>query len=163
MQKKNFKRMEQKYLFPAGYETMLLIWLEHVCVPDNKYPLSDIYTLYYDTPELYHFYENRNGDFLKTKIRLRWYSHFSPSQNGSDVLCYLEIKRKEGTLSLKERIEMVLPFKVLSEGIFSDDRILDIPSGLLHLEYKPENMLVPVLLVQYRRRRYIDTKPRCPG
>ena len=46
-----FRRIERKYLFPAGYTEVLRSWLEHACVPDPEYPSSTVSSIYFDTPD----------------------------------------------------------------------------------------------------------------
>ncbi len=156
MKQDHFKRVEQKYLFPAGYKEMILAWLEHVCMPDPLYPSSAVSSLYYDTPGLFHFHESRNGEYLRAKVRLRWYADIHSSDPDAGVRCYLEVKRKQGALSGKQRTEVMIPSRVLVDDPFSNDQILDLPARVFDLEYQPSGMLVPVLIVQYRRHRYID-------
>jgi hypothetical protein len=151
-----FKRIEQKYLFPAGHKEMILAWLEHVCVPDPLYPSSDVSSLYYDTPGLVHYYESRNGEYLRTKVRLRWYADLRSSDPGAGVRCYLEIKSKQGAVSEKKRTAVTIAPRGLVDELFSNEQILDLPDGVYDLEYRASGMLVPVLLVQYRRHRYVD-------
>jgi hypothetical protein len=135
MKQDYFKRIEQKYLFPAGYKQMILTWLEHVCMPDPLYPSGAVSSLYYDTPGLFHFHEGRNGEFMR---------------------CYLEIKRKQGVLSEKQRTEVIIPTRVLVEEPFSDEQILALPTRVFDLGYQASGVLVPVVMVHYHRRRYLD-------
>jgi hypothetical protein len=72
--------IEQKFLFQTGDKDLLLDWLEFHLVRDPKYYHSPIFSLYYDTPGLRFYGEARNGDYLKTKVRLRWYQRvFTPA------------------------------------------------------------------------------------
>lgn len=152
----HFKRIEQKYLFPAGYKEMILDWLDHVCMPDPLYSSSAVSSLYYDTPGLFHLQESRNGEYLRTKVRLRWYADIRSSDPGAGVRCYLEIKRKQGALSEKQRTMVMIPGRVLFDDPFANDRILDLPARVFDLEYRAPGMLVPMLIIQYRRHRYVD-------
>jgi len=160
MKQDRFKRVEQKYLFPAGYTDVILAWLEHACVPDPGYPYSVVSSLYFDTPGLFHFHESRNGEFLRAKVRLRWYTEPAGAPLSSEpeagVRCYLEIKTKQGALSEKKRIEVTIPSQVLLEDLFSNEQILDLTGRVFDLGYRAAGMLVPILLIQYRRRRYLE-------
>ena len=153
-----FQRVEQKYLFPAGYSDMIGDWMDYACAPDPLYPSGVVSSLYYDTPELFHFYENRNGEFLRAKVRLRWYTDTSTMDPDAGVRCFLEVKTKQGALSTKQRREVVIRSGVLRDDPFSDEQILDLPAEVLDLGYQAAGMLVPILLIRYRRRRYIDVE-----
>lgn len=161
MRQERFRRVEQKYLFPAGHTEMILAWLQHACLPDPRFPSSTVSSLYYDTPGLFHFYESRNGDFVRAKVRLRWYEgpFRDIRQKGPDaaVRCYLEVKTKEGALSEKKRTEVTIPSRVLYDDPFSSSQILDLPARVLDLDFRPSGPLLPVLIVEYRRQRYLDT------
>jgi hypothetical protein len=156
MKQDYFKRIEQKYLFPAGYKQMILTWLEHVCMPDPLYPSGAVSSLYYDTPGLFHFHEGRNGEFMRAKVRLRWYTDIRSLNPRDGVRCYLEIKRKQGVLSEKQRTEVIIPTRVLVEEPFSDEQILALPTRVFDLGYQASGVLVPVVMVHYHRRRYLD-------
>jgi hypothetical protein len=153
-----FQRVEQKYLFPAGYTDVIRTWLEHACVPDPRYPSSVVSSIYFDTPELFHFHESRNGEFLRAKVRLRWYTDNAATEPGAGVRCYLEIKAKQGALSEKKRAEVTIPSRVLLDDLFSDEQILDLTARVFGLGYRAAGMLVPILLIQYRRQRYLDVE-----
>jgi hypothetical protein len=153
-----FQRIEQKYLFPLASREMILSWLDHACIPDPSFPYSDVSTLYYDTPELAHFHEGSNGNFVRAKVRLRWYpkAELGGRDHDADVPGYLEIKTKQGALSGKQRFAVIIPRRSLIQDPFSDSWILELPTQVFELNFKPTNILVPVAQVQYRRRRYLD-------
>ena len=71
MNRDHSKHIEQKYLFRAGQEEMILHWLDHACLPDPEFDAGLVSTIYYDTPSLSLYESKRNGDFLKCKVRLR--------------------------------------------------------------------------------------------
>jgi hypothetical protein len=160
MKQDRFKRVEQKYLFPAGYTDLMRTWLEHACVPDPRYPTGAVSSIYFDTPELFHYRESRNGEFLRTKVRLRWYDGPSgdslSADQTADTRCFLEVKAKRGALSEKKRIEVALPAGTLLDEPFSSDRVLDLPARAVELGFHLSGIMVPVLIVRYERRRYLD-------
>lgn len=158
MEQDRFKRVEQKYLFPAGYSEVIRTWLEHACVPDPRYPSSVVSSIYFDTPGLFHFHESRNGEFLRAKVRLRWYTDLTATETGAGVRCYLEVKTKQGALSEKRRSEVTIPAGVLLEDPFSNERILGLTARVFDLGYRAAGMLVPILLICYRRQRYLDVE-----
>ena len=83
----------------------MIAWLRHVCLPDPVYPEAIVYSLYYDTPALDSYHEKVDGDFIKTKCRLRWYD---PDLSADPALrtAYLEIKHKIGQGRRKTRVRV---------------------------------------------------------
>jgi hypothetical protein len=65
---------EIKYLVPASHAAALVAWTSSVCLRDGKYPPATVHTVYYDTPRLVLLGEKIGSDFLKTKVRVRWYA-----------------------------------------------------------------------------------------
>ncbi|MBN2553776.1 MAG: VTC domain-containing protein [Spirochaetales bacterium] len=161
MSQDHFRRIEQKYLFHAGYTDMIREWVDHACVADPLYPCGVVSSLYYDTPELLHFHESRNGDFQRAKVRLRWYLDPTAAHPDAGVPCFLEVKSKQGALTGKRRKEVAVRSAVLYGDPFTSREILDLPERVLELGYQAAGMLVPVLLIQYRRRRYHDVASGC--
>ena len=150
------KDIEQKYIFIAPQQNVILDWLNYCCIRDPKFPLAFISSIYFDTPTLDLYREKRNGDYLKCKVRLRWYTDLQDSAPDSQIKCYLEIKRKYGSIRQKDRIELTMPSRSLHHNTFSDDAIVSLPSRVYDLLYFPRSILVPTLLIQYTRYRFLD-------
>lgn len=130
----------------------MLHWLRLVCRPDPVFPESTVFTVYYDTPALDCLREKHNSDYLKTKIRLRWYVVDGRVTDAA----FLEVKSRFG--SRREKHRVTLPF----QSAWPTHGSLDIPSlrRVLRLA-RPDGLMVPddyrpVLLVRYRRRRFIE-------
>jgi hypothetical protein len=155
-----FHSFEQKYIFMGQQKEMILDWLEYCYVRDPVFDFGTISSIYYDTPALSSYYEKRNSDYLKSKVRLRWYEDLQTSDPDVDVTCYLEVKRKYGTVRQKERMEVVIPLKKLLDDPFSDRDILNLPYRIHELRCFPPGILVPTLLIQYDRYRFIDSQGR---
>lgn len=152
---------EHKYLFAAGLEAMVLDWLEHACLRDPLHEGGIISSIYFDTPQLLHYRESSNGDFLKSKVRLRWYSDAEAPITESPVRCFLELKRKRGPARDKNRLELFLPAAALDPDPFSQEVIQDLPRRALELGYRPAGAaLLPALVVRFRRRRFLDPLTR---
>jgi hypothetical protein len=148
--------IEQKYIFVAQEQDGVLEWLSHCLVPDSQFYCGSIFSIYYDTPDLDLYYEKRNSDYLKAKVRLRWYSDSSRSTPEDKVTCYLELKRKYGVLRQKNRIAFSLNSRTLTDDPFSEEQIATAPLRIHELLYSPPGMLVPILLIQYKRYRFVD-------
>ena len=69
-------------------------WLQMVCRPDPDFPEATVYTVYYDTPGLRCLHEKLNGDYLKSKVRLRWYR---VGERAGDT-AFLEVKMRLGSV-----------------------------------------------------------------
>lgn len=149
--------IEQKFLFESAKKNLLLDWLEFHVLRDPEFYFSPILSLYYDTPALRFYQEACNGDYLKTKVRLRWYQRaFSPEQD--TVNCFLEIKRKSGARRYKRRQQLALEPRCLSGDVFSHGAILAAPEALPELRLAARGILVPILIVEYERFRFVDTQ-----
>jgi SPX domain protein involved in polyphosphate accumulation len=61
---------------------------------DDAFPTARISSLYYDTPDLRFVSDKRNSDYLKQKVRLRWYDN--PSTGVTDPDAFFEVKNKNG-------------------------------------------------------------------
>jgi hypothetical protein len=149
---------EQKYNFIIQQQQMLLDWLEYCYVQDPNYQFSYVSSIYYDTPTLDLYWEKRNGDYLKSKIRLRWYAKLRELDPNQMVECYLEVKRKFGAIRNKKRLGLKIAVKQLLVDPFESDDIIGLPSMVYDLGYFPRGMLVPTLLIKYERYRFIDPK-----
>ena len=75
-------------------------WLQMVCRPDPDFPEATVYTVYYDTPGLRCLHEKLNGDYLKSKVRLRWYR---VGERAGDT-AFLEVKMRLGSRREKVRV-----------------------------------------------------------
>ncbi|TFG60001.1 MAG: polyphosphate polymerase domain-containing protein [Spirochaetales bacterium] len=149
-------RQELKFLFPAGKKEAILDWLEAAFLPDPVYPFSRISSLYYDTPSFTLYHEKRSGDYLKTKVRLRWYGDLPPQNQGRNIICFFEVKQKTGSLCRKKRIELSVSTERLAADPFSDEGLINLPSSAVSPDYLPSGILLPMLLVQYNRYRFVD-------
>lgn len=148
--------IEQKFVFVNPQKDMILEWVEHACARDGKYYIGVVSSLYFDTPGLEHYLEKRNSDYVKSKIRLRWYEDVERAGEAFDVTCFVEMKRKHGVSRQKERSEILIDSHRLRDNPFDDEKILEIPNRVFDLDYIPPGILVPMLLIQYDRHRYVD-------
>jgi VTC domain-containing protein len=154
---RNESVIEQKFLFEAAKQGLLLDWLEFHLVRDPEFYFSPIITLYYDTPALSLYGEARNGDYLKSKVRLRWYeAAFAADQQ--TVRCFVEIKLKFGARRQKRRKSLALDPSCLSGDLFSHRTILEAPDVLPEWRLLARGILVPLLTVEYERFRFIEPR-----
>ncbi|GAG51364.1 unnamed protein product, partial [marine sediment metagenome] len=111
-------------------------------------------SIYYDTPRLNCFYEKADGDFIKTKVRLRWYEDCGTGCNTA----FLEVKRKAGGSRRKNRIKLMLDHRWLMQTDLSDQGFVDLLQEHADIGELPPCGLAPVVDIRYRRYRFI-----CPA
>lgn len=145
--------VEQKYTFANHALTELLDWAEYALDADARYPSGVINSLYYDTPDLLMYRQKRSSEYLKWKVRLRWYS---TSSRDDGVPCYLEVKRKAGSTRRKRRSTLHVPPDSLASGLFRCGIIAGAADQAQPNGYPEHSVMLPVAHIQYRRRRYID-------
>ena len=146
---------ESKFVGRAEQEEFVLAWLRHVCLPDPAFPEAVVSTLYYDTPALDSYREKVDGDFIKTKCRLRWYA---PDLSADPALrtAFLEIKRKIGQGRRKTRVRVDVARERLDASGLDDPLFAEILArdAASLQEWLPVGLL-PAAVVEYRRRRFI--------
>ena len=145
---------ELKFLAERWRAKSVLCWLRQACRSDPEFPQSTVFTVYYDTPALHGLQEKRNSDYLKMKIRLRWYK---VGHRFADT-AFLEVKSRIGSRRVKRRVS--LPFQQAwpTHGFLDVASLRRLPRLL-----RPAGVLVsehyrPVLLVRYRRYRFIEPR-----
>jgi hypothetical protein len=144
--------LERKYVFAAGQGELLGAWLSAILIPDPTFSVGCVTSLYFDTPAWDFYDQKRNSDFLKTKVRLRWYE--GAVEEWESVPCFMEVKKKVGALRTKLRARVEFPRRVLNHSLFTDAAVRDAPV-LADPSFQGQP-LVPLVQVQYERRRFID-------
>lgn len=146
---------ERKFLAAPPAEAFAAAWLGHACDPDPAYPAGTVTSVYYDTLDLASYREKLNGDFVKSKVRLRWYEDEArPGAAGGEA--FLELKRRVGAARRKLRQPVVLDRAWLTRVPLDDPDLRALPyraGGPLLPGLPPD--LHPTLALTYRRRRYV--------
>ena len=144
---------ELKFVVPSSRADFVARLLQTLCRPDGQYPDADVWTVYYDSPGFDSLDEKLNSDYLKTKIRLRWYA--PPGGTGRGPV-FLEAKQRVG--NRRDKIRARLP--VTAETLVG--RRLDDPAFRLAADLLAAKGIVlgpdwqPMLALRYRRRRFVD-------
>jgi hypothetical protein len=145
---------ELKFVLAEGRGALARRLLDALCRPDPLYPAAVVSTIYYDTPDLRLLAEKIDSDYLKTKVRLRWYGPLEG--RGAGEGSFLEVKTRAGSLRTKVRTATPLPARALDDMPLDDPALLDVLRLLLPLGLDVPVMLRPSLLVRYRRYRYVE-------
>ena len=92
---------ELKFALPEARAGIAGRMLDALCRPDPQFTAAVVSTIYYDTPHLRLLREKLDSDFLKTKVRLRWYGAIAGDPGGGRA--FLEVKTRVGALRRKAR------------------------------------------------------------
>jgi hypothetical protein len=149
---------EQKYTFVNLSHQPILAWLRHVYVPHPLYHEGFICSIYYDSPLFDHYEEKRNSEFLKTKVRLRWYEQSSESVRSPRTKCFLELKQKVGGVRQKKRLELSIDTKILRGDSLATEELQRLPERLFELTTTRDMCLMPMMQIRYFRQRFIDPR-----
>lgn len=147
-------RFEAKYLIPLPKADFVGEWLLHYALPDPRYPDGIVSSLYLDTPRLRLYREKLDSDLRKTKVRLRWYD--TPGNGSAQV--FLEVKQKEGRRVFKAREQLELDEGELARLCRGEEMRPELQPKAEALAGCGLGLLVPVCVIRYRRRRYMDPR-----
>lgn len=145
---------ETKFVLDNREAHSALAWLRSHCTPDPQFPRGTVSSIYYDTPDLRHLREKINSDYLKTKIRVRWYAGLDGGEVGETS--FVEAKGKEGGRREKTRVETKYSGRWLAETELSASELRTIPWTLRNRGIFVCPTLCPVFQISYRRHRFLD-------
>ena len=144
------KRYELKYLLDRGQTAFLVRCLKGRMEPD-RYGLTSIASLYYDTPDFRLIRASLEKPAFKEKLRLRSYGIAT-----EESPVFLELKRKASGIVYKRRVQTTLPevkrFFAGEYGLFDDRQI----GGELEWFRDCYDALRPACLIIYDRVAYYE-------
>jgi len=148
---------ELKFTLPASRVHLARRRLDSLCRRDPEFPAAVVWTIYYDTPVLASLGEKINSDYLKRKIRVRWYSDLEGRVSGP---AFVEAKLRLGTGRSKVRARLPYPAEEMARWDLQDPRLLAFPlllrdNGILH-----QQSWQPIMLLRYRRDRFVEPLTR---
>lgn len=151
----NGTRFERKFFVPSSKIPFASHMLVHCCPRDRQYPEGVVNSIYYDTSDLEFFCDSDEGNYIRNKIRVRWYDN--PQLNGT-IPVYLELKSKNGFAGSKQRIKHLIPSDRLHNGGLKKGLIdyTTLRQGLAQFGYFPTECLLPMILISYNRLRFED-------
>ncbi len=132
-------------------------WLESTCRRDPEFPAAIVWTVYYDTPSLAALGEKVNSDFLKRKIRVRWYAGLDEAAAGP---VFVEAKLRVGTRRLKIRERLPWPAEDVAGWELHDPRLRNLPALLRNRGVLQQDSWAPMLAIRYRRDRFAEPLSR---
>jgi hypothetical protein len=148
------ERVERKFFILPSKLGFAYTLLRQVCRPDREYPVGQVNSLYFDSPELDEYTKSASGELRKDKVRIRWYDKIEDYQGTVPV--FVELKSRLGFASSKQRERLLVRAENLAEkrlgaGIIDRTKLAGILAGFGHF---PERPLRPVILISYRRYRF---------
>jgi hypothetical protein len=149
------ERFERKFYLPSSAIPFASHLLAHCCPADRRYPRGTIYSIYYDTAELDHYDESEQGSRIRQKVRIRWYDY---SPGAETVAVFVELKSKNGFAGSKQRKEHTIPAHRLNPSVLRDGPLpyTQICNTLAEFDFYPQHQLYPMILISYRRLRFIE-------
>jgi hypothetical protein len=144
---------ELKYGLPAARAEIARRLLDRYCRRDPVFPEAVVWTIYYDTPGLQSLGEKINSDYLKQKVRVRWYSGLDGRPSGPS---FVEAKLRVGNRRLKVRAPLPYSAGEIASWDLQDPRLLQLPLALKEQGIELRHFWRPILLLRYRRDRFID-------
>ena len=148
------REKELKFSFPNVRAPALREFLRRYCLKDPLYPDGIVSSIYFDTKDFRMLGEKLSSDYLKLKVRLRWYSDHKTGAPGDHY--FLEIKRKIGSSreKLRERIE-TRPFDPV-DNFLRTEQYAFVNQLLISRGVVLGQPIFPILQIDYRRARFID-------
>ncbi len=129
--------------------------LDAQCIPDGEFPYGTINSIYYDTPRMDSYYEKANGDNLKTKIRVRWYSESAGRPDGMTPV-FVEAKMRIGSARRKFRLKTEAPSQWLAQCGLADPSFEEFMAQIYERAGMPEALArTPTVCISYSRLRYV--------
>lgn len=145
---------ELKYVFPNVRARTLRAWLDVGCRPDPQFAAGRISSIYFDVPGGTLLDEKINSDYLKTKVRLRWYGDWTTGLAAGSV--FLEVKRRVGSSREKYRRRLDWSAAELENTALESARLLEIGRMVGEAGFRFSAPLFPAICIGYRRRRYVE-------
>lgn len=151
-----FKRKEHKYLISTEQYLKLVKQIKpYMCVDrhgiDGKYTVT---TLYFESPDLKIYYETKNKQKFRQKLRLRVYGETDVHQ-----IAFFEIKQKYEDLVHKKRIRLTLQeaYRYLSQSSYvplEDFNTSNIQVLRIIDHFRNQYHLKPAMIISYDRHAF---------
>ncbi|MCD4665197.1 MAG: VTC domain-containing protein, partial [Bacteroidales bacterium] len=145
---------ETKFIISNNKSRQIIEWLRCSCREDPEYPAGTVSSIYYDTRNWGFLAEKNNSDYLKNKIRIRWYSDISNKKNFEKS--FIEAKFKIG--NRRKKVRYLTPYSGtwLSRCRLDNPQLLEIPFLLGKEGIVLNQSVFPVYQISYKRLRFIE-------
>lgn len=151
-----FHTTESKYPYALGDEPCIRYFLDAMCLQDQEHPQDRINSIYFDTRDRRHLAEKVDSDYVKMKVRLRWYGNTTNLNPEHVVKAFLEVKIKNGVRRQKTRKPVEVRARVLNDSAESFDELMQLVNSARECGWVPCGQLYPALAIHYDRMRYLD-------
>jgi hypothetical protein len=148
--------VEAKYTFPSGIANLLQPTLAASCLRDPSHPENTVNSIYFDSVDRFHLAEKVNSDYLKTKLRLRWYGGEQEIESDQPLTAYIEVKSKQGVLRRKERVKVQIDREAVAAGREDFASLAALSELARDCGYNFPRPVFPMIAIRYKRSRYID-------
>lgn len=145
---------ETKFVLPNYRAHIIVAWLKRRCLPDPDYAEGKVSSIYFDTRDWVYLAEKINSDYLKTKVRLRWYSNAVTDSLFPST--FLEVKSKIGSARKKIRLLLDIDSERIVKTPLNDPQFIEIPQSIKSEDIYLERPLFPTFQLNYHRFRFID-------
>ena len=143
---------EIKLAVPLSAADALRAWMSSVCRPDAAHPPRLVWTVYFDTPRLALLREKIDSDYLKTKVRVRWYGAIGNRESP----VFAEVKQRVGNRRGKTRVALDVTPADLARWPLHEARWPALLAPLRAAMPALPAQLAPVLCLRYMRHRFLD-------
>jgi len=145
---------EIKLVTPVARAAVVSAWLAGHCLPDPKYPAGRVTSIYYDNRATDLLRAKVNSDFVKYKVRARWYC----DPRSGEVLepAFIELKRKVGGRRFKIRLPLGVAAAEIAAAPSSLLLLRRLLAGLREQGHWVGADLQPFLRIAFLRRRFVD-------
>ena len=145
---------ETKFVLHNGVAHKVVEWLRCRCWPDKEFAAGIVSSIYFDSREWRFLGEKVNSDYLKTKVRIRWY-HDINTLEPFDA-SFMEVKYKIGETRRKVRIQTAYSGDRLARTSLEDLQMIALPDLLKKRDVFLGGPLFPVFQISYKRRRFVE-------
>jgi len=150
---------ETKFIINNSKSRQIIEWLQSSCSADPEFPAGMVSSIYYDTRNWRFLAEKNNSDYLKTKVRIRWYSDISNKKDFEKS--FIEAKFKIGNRRKKVRSSTPYSGTWLSRCRLDNPQLLEIPFLLGKEGIVLNQSVFPVYQISYKRLRFIEPYTGC--
>ena len=147
---------EIKYTINNCNNRKILNWLKSRCKVDTAFHAQTVSSIYYDTWNWKLLNEKINSDYLKKKIRFRWYSDISCRQHHEPS--FAEAKFRIGTKRTKVRIPTPYSGDKAAQTPLHHPLFMQIPNLLEANGVILGEKYFPVYQISYKRIRFKEPR-----